>query len=37
VDGGWRTQKDKTSLWVGAALLGVIAGFVFTRSQRKRR
>ncbi|ATP50628.1 short-chain dehydrogenase [Pseudomonas putida] len=37
VDGGWRTQKDKTSLWVGAALLGVIAGFVFTRSQRRRR
>ncbi|MFV3377876.1 MULTISPECIES: SDR family oxidoreductase [Pseudomonas] len=37
VQGGWRTQKVKKPLFVGAALLGIIAGFAVSRSQRKRR
>lgn len=37
VDGGWRSRKDKTSMLVSAAALGLIAGFVITRSQRRQR
>ncbi|MFJ2524888.1 SDR family oxidoreductase [Pseudomonas sp. P1B16] len=37
VDGGWRTPKSKTPLLVSAAVLGIIAGFVITRSQRRPR
>lgn len=35
VDGGWRSQRSKTPLLVTAAVLGIIAGFVITRSQRR--
>ena len=37
VDGGWRERKGHTPLLVGAAVLGIIAGLVLTRSQRRRR
>ncbi|HEN8732417.1 TPA: SDR family oxidoreductase [Pseudomonas putida] len=37
VDGGWRSRKNNTPLWVGAAVLGIIAGLVITRTQRRRR
>ena len=37
VEGGWRTPKDKTPLLLSAAVIGFLAGFVITQSQRRRR
>ncbi len=36
VEGGWRTPKDKTPLLLSAAVIGFLAGFVITHSQRRR-
>lgn len=35
VTGGWRHQQDRTVVLVSAAVLGIIAGFVLTRSQHR--
>ncbi|ANI34640.1 SDR family oxidoreductase [Pseudomonas sp. JY-Q] len=37
VDGGWRNHKNNKPLLVSAAVLGIIAGLVITRTQRRRR
>jgi hypothetical protein len=37
IEGVWRTPKDKTLLLLSAAVIGFLAGFVITHSQRRRR
>ncbi|PYB70556.1 hypothetical protein DMX11_21585 [Pseudomonas sp. LB-090624] len=37
VEGAWRTAKGKTPLLLSAAVIGFVAGFVITHSQRRRR
>lgn len=37
VTDGWNIEKHHTPLCIGAAVLGILAGFLITRSQHRRR